>query len=301
MTIYNILRGDSMILQEKMKLVKFSPSEKTVINFILDKQELIDNYSTTQIADETYTTPSILIRIAKKFGFSGYSAFKKAYLKEVRYLKTNFQHLDANKPFNKTDTIMTIANKITQLKQESLNDTLSLIHHDSLQEAIHLLEKSNRIRVFTVSNLAFQAEEFVFKMRHIGKQAETFSLSNTLYQEAVMSTSGDCAICLSYSGESNELLTTMNYLKENNIPIIAITSIVINSLSNLSDITLQMTTREKSYTKIGSFTSLESISLLLDILYACFFALSYDTNYTFKTTVSKITEHREIDNRIIKD
>ncbi len=40
---------------------------------------------------------------------------------------------------------MNIANKITQLKTESLNDTLSLIHHDTLQKAVRALQKSNTV------------------------------------------------------------------------------------------------------------------------------------------------------------
>ena len=36
--------------------------------------------------------------------------------------------------------------------------------------------------------------------------------------------SDECAICLSYSGETPTLLKTANFLKENKVPIIAITS-----------------------------------------------------------------------------
>mgnify|MGYP001364827308 FL=1 len=165
-----------MLLQEKMKNTKFSPSEEIVIDFILTKQERIKDYSTTMIAGETYTSPSLLVRISKKLGFSGYNNFKNAFLEEVQYLHKSHLNIDANQPFLKTDSIMNIANKITQLKTESLNDTLSLIHHDTLQKAVRALQKSNTVKVFGVSNLSFPAEEFVFKLRHIGKNAEVFVL-----------------------------------------------------------------------------------------------------------------------------
>ena len=158
-----------MLLQEKMKNTKFSPSEEIVIDFILTKQERIKDYSTTMIAGETYTSPSLLVRISKKLGFSGYNNFKNAFLEEVQYLHKSHLNIDANQPFLKTDSIMNIANKITQLKTESLNDTLSLIHHDTLQKAVRALQKSNTVKVFGVSNLSFPAEEFVFKLRRIVK------------------------------------------------------------------------------------------------------------------------------------
>lgn len=290
-----------MLLQEKMKNLKFSHSERIVLDFILEKQELIEEYSTTMIAGETYTSPSILIRISKKLGFNGWNELKKAFLGEVDYLKTNFKDLDANNPFTKQDAIMNIANKITQIRIESAKDTLSLIHHDSLQKSLRILSKSSEVKVFTISNLTFLGEEFVHKLRHIGKKSEIYPTQNMMYQEAVMTSSKDCAICISYSGESPELLAVVNYLKINQVPVIAITSLGDNSLSRLADVTLHVTTREKSYSKIAGFTSIESISLILDILYSCLFATEYEKHYNFKIKLSQITETRQITNQIIQE
>ena len=54
-----------MLLQERMKIYPFSNSERIIIHYILEKKELIEDYSTKMIADETYTSPSTLIRISK--------------------------------------------------------------------------------------------------------------------------------------------------------------------------------------------------------------------------------------------
>ncbi len=290
-----------MLLQEKMKNGDFSPSERIVVDFILSKQELIENYTTTAIAGETYTSPSILVRISKKLGFNGYNALKKAFLEEVLYLKQNFSDLDANLPFSQKDSITDIAAILTKLKQESLNDTLSLIRRDSLQKAVLLMQKASVIKVFAVSNLTFLAEEFVHKLRHAGIRAETFSNSNALLQEAKMCTPGECAVCISYSGETPELICAAKYLKQNHVPIVAVSSVGENSLTRLGNVVLHVATREKSYSKIGAFTSLESISLILDILYGCLFRTDYNKHYAYKTELSKATEFRMIDNAIIRD
>lgn len=54
--------------------------------------------------------------------------------------------------FTKVDNIMTIASKIATLKQEAIEDTLSLITHDDLQHAIRIIQKSSAIHLFAVSN-----------------------------------------------------------------------------------------------------------------------------------------------------
>ncbi|WP_321382919.1 MurR/RpiR family transcriptional regulator [uncultured Enterococcus sp.] len=290
-----------MLLLEKIELTRFSPTEKMVVDFMLEKRESIEKYSTTMIAGETYTSPSLLSRIAKKLDFKGWSELKKEFLNEIAYLDSNFKNLDANLPFKKSDSIMAITNKVAQLKIESLKDTLTLIHHDSLQKAIRLIETHDTVKIFCLSNLIFLGEEFVFKMRHINKKAEIYPIQNTMFQEAVMTTNKDCAIFISYSGESDPLFKTVQLLKRNKVPIIAITSIGDNQLSRLADITLHVTTREKSFSKVAGFSSIESISLVLDALYSCYFAINFEENYEYKIKLAQATELRQIDNQIVRE
>ncbi|MFL4358858.1 MurR/RpiR family transcriptional regulator [Streptococcus uberis] len=59
-----------MFINEKIELSAFSPSEQKVVDFILKEKEHISEWSTSQIAKETYTSKSTLVRIAQKLGFS---------------------------------------------------------------------------------------------------------------------------------------------------------------------------------------------------------------------------------------
>ena len=291
-----------MLLQEQMKQDIFSYNERIIIDFILEKQEKIKDYSTKMIGDETYTAPSTIIRIAHKLGFQGWSDLKEAYLDEVIYLNNHFQEIDPNYPFTNQDTMMQIAHKITQLHIESAKDTASLIHHDTLQKAIQILRKANVVKVFAIANLNFIGEEFVFKLNRIHKKAYIEPVQDNQFQDAIMTTSDECAICLSYSGETPTLLKTANFLKENKVPIIAITSLGKNSLSDLATVTLNVSTREKSFSKIAGFTSLESMNIVLNILYSCLFSLNYQVNLDYKINVAKRVElNREIDNEVIEE
>lgn len=137
-----------MLLKEQMKAYPFSHNERVIIDYILDKQINIKDYSVKMIADATFTSPSTLIRISKKLGFQGWVEFKDAYLEEANYLNSHFCNIDSNLPFSNQDSIMTIASKIVNLHIESAKDTLSLFQHDSLQKAVRILHQSKEIRVF---------------------------------------------------------------------------------------------------------------------------------------------------------
>jgi len=291
-----------MLLREKMQSIRLSNNEKAIIDFVLEKEELIKDYTINMIAEETYTSPSTLIRVAKKLGFNGWHELKESYLKELKYLMSHFVDLDANYPFSKNDSIMKIANKIRQLHTESCQDTLELLMHDDLQKAIRLIDKCQNLHIFAIGNLCYAGEEFAYKMNRINKRTYTPTTQSTLFHDAAMLTKKDCAICISYSGETADMIETVRYLKQNNVPIIAITSLGDNSLSNVADVVLRISTREKSVSKIAAYVSLESISLILDILYSCYFSLKYDENIDYKLKVAKRVEsNRRIDNKIISE
>lgn len=291
-----------MLLREQMKHIHFSNSETIIIDYILEKNELIKNYSIKTIAKETYTSPSTMIRISKKLGFSGWNEFKEAFIEETEYLKRHFTDIDANIPFTDKDTIMKIASKIVNLHQESVMDTLSLIQHDNLQRAVQILKRSRNIHVFAIANLNYAGEEFVFKLNRIHKNAYINPTQDNMFQNALMATQDECAVCISYSGETPTLLKTAHFLKRNQVPIIAITSLGTNSLSTIADVTLNITTREKSFSKIANFSSLASINIILDILYSCLFSLNYQKNLDYKLKIAKeIETNRIIDNEIISE
>lgn len=136
-----------MLLKERMMIYPFSPSEKIIVDYILEKENKIKNSSTKMIADETYTSPSTLVRISKKLGYNGWNDFKSAYFEEVDYLNTHFQDIDPNFPFTNQDTIMNIAGKIADRHIESAKDTLSLMKHNDLQKAVQILRQADAVRV----------------------------------------------------------------------------------------------------------------------------------------------------------
>lgn len=291
-----------MLLTEKMQQYPFSPSEKTIIQFLLDKQERIEVFSVKQIAEVTFTAPSSLIRIAHKLGFSGWKTFKKAFIKEIEYLHSHFQYVNANIPFHKGESLLDIASKITYLHTESAKDTIQLIDYQQLEKAVHYIVHAKEIKVFAIANLNFIAQEFTFKCNRIGIKASVTYVQDIMFHDALLCDASTCAICLSYSGETPHLLEVVEELKKRNVPIIALTSIGTNHLSSLADCVLHLSTREKSYSKIGAFTSLESFSLVLDILYSCVFSYHYDENLQYKIDTAKQVEtKRIIDNQIITE
>ncbi|PFT65985.1 MurR/RpiR family transcriptional regulator [Bacillus cereus] len=288
-----------MLLIEKMKEDIFSSSESEIIVYLFKQRENIKDKTTKQISKETYTHPSTLIRIAKKLGYSGWVELKNSFLGEIEYLNSHFSSIDANYPFDDRDSIMTVANKMALLNQTTISDTLSLLNHNDLQRATNMLDEAAHIKVFSMYHNLLICHDFKSKMNRIGKHVSLCTVDP--HFEAVNSNTETCAIVISYSGESEDIVGLLPFLKRKKVPVIALTSIGENTLTKYADCILRITTREKLYSKIGSFSSNESICFLLDLLYACVFSEDYKNNLEYKIRISKYFDHRKSSNKVMQE
>ena len=280
-----------MLIQERLERCELSVSERAAADFILKEKLNIRDMTTREIAQASFSSPSTLVRIAHKMNFRGWNELKEALLKEEEYLQTHFSDIDANLPFKKSDSIMSVAAKIAVLKKESIDDTLSLITHDDLRKAVSLLNQASSINIFAVSNNALICQEFQHNMSRIGKRVEVCSLQGEFAYTAWLAEPSSCALIISYSGETPILIKAAKILKEHQIPTVLITNIGENSLLPMADCVLHICTREKLYSKIASFSTDASIEYLLDVLYSCIFRLDYDEYLQMKIRSAQEIEH----------
>ena len=196
-----------MLLIDKLtNKVDFSKSEIIIADFIIQLGEKIKNYSARSIAKETYTSPATVLNLCKKIGIEGFDNFKRAYLSEIEYLNQQFGAVDPNLPFDQGDTIFKIANKMGSLYEETIKDTLSLLHHDLFQKAVQLLNNNNNIHIYSYGTALNIAESFKEKMMKIGKNVYITNNLNYQRYEVNCIPKGDCVIFISYSGETKTLI-----------------------------------------------------------------------------------------------
>lgn len=280
-----------MLLEQKIEnLVDISPSEKIIADYLLEQKLKIKEMSTRDIAKATYTSSSTVVRFSQRLGYSGFNELKDNYISELYYIANHFCQIDPNFPFDQKDSFMNIAGKMSTLVKETIDDSLSLIHHDSLQKAAYLLKNTNRIFLFAIGTSALLGEMFKQKMTRISKTVVTEYLVGEYGFHCHLIEPTDCAILISYTGETPNVIQYAKRLKGKNIPTIIITSLGDNTLKDYSHIVLHISTREKQYSKISTFTSEYSIQFLLDVLYSCYFSLNYDKNLQRKTELSRYEE-----------
>lgn len=279
-----------MLLTEKLEHLPFSNSEQVIVEYILQKKWDIKDQTTAHIAAETFSSKSTLVRMAQRLGFKGWQDFKTAFLDEIHYLQKSQSSIDANLPFQATDSLPQIAHQLATLKQEVIEDTQSLLDFAVLKSAIDLLADAQTIHVFATSNNNLLPLTFQQKMSRIKRDVRVHSLEGEQYFDAYQAQPNSCALLISYSGETTSLLRVTQILHQHQIPIILLTSIGESTISQYATHRLSISTKEKLYSKIATFATDESVLYLLDLLYSGIFALSYEDNLTFKIKAAAFIE-----------
>ncbi|MDO4448171.1 MAG: MurR/RpiR family transcriptional regulator [Lachnospiraceae bacterium] len=256
----------------------FSNSEQTVITYITKHPEQFRTATVKELAQQTYTSASTVIRLYQKLGCKNYNEFRLDYFSAVES-RDSISSIDVNFPFSKDDSFSTVIKNMRQLSVNAIDDTLSLINEQTFQKAVNMLDQALTITVYGVGSNQSLAFDFMMNLLRINKQVHLPMDHQQLVISAASSDpSTQVALIISYTGETFETLEYCRLLKQTKTPMICITNLGNNSISDLCDISLKIVTKEKMFSKIGTFSSKLSIMILLDILYSGIFQKNYDQN-----------------------
>ena len=283
-----------MSLLKKLEIAEnFSESEKSIAQYILQNSEEVLNLSTIQLAKKTYTSPATITRLCQKLDFKGYNDFKISLSANIQYVLSHQDSINANFPFDKNTNITHIVNNIAKLFKESIDETMQLLNQEDLRQSLILLDKAQVIDIYGVSGPLRMASDFQYKMFRIGKDVQIAPMVNEQLFQAARCQKDHCAILVSYSGETEEVIKAAQILKRKKIPMIAITSLGDNKLSAYCQYVLHLDSREQIYNKISTIGSTISIHLIFDILYAGLFSKHFDEALKTKVEADKLIDHRE--------
>ncbi|MGL9730786.1 MurR/RpiR family transcriptional regulator [Enterococcus sp. DIV0756] len=292
-----------MLIHEKLSdQTAMSKIDATIATYFLNQPDSIKKLSGRKMAEELFVAPSTITRFCKKLGYKGYNDFKEAYLSEYEYLQSHFKEIDPNHPFHSKDSTWTIANRVCQLYTETVADTLAIQNYEFMEKAVRLIDRSNKIYIYSAGNHINLANHFKNKMLEIGRSVEVIQRFDLAFYSINYADSNDCFLFISYSGETNDVIRVLNELKGKNIPTLALTSYGDNTLSESVDVALKISTREKLINNSGNFSSDLSVMYLLDMLFANVFSKNHQNIWRKRNAIAKsYQKYRYSTNPLIQD
>ena len=212
------------IISQLTKADKFNGSEKQLADYILKNKESVINQSIQSLATATFSSTSTIVRLCRKIGLKGYKDFKIKLSAELQQHYNDISAVNPDFPFTEDDSNKEIAQKLLELMQTSLKQTSELLTNDLLEHAVRDIFQSRKLGIFAYGDTYISALSFQNKLMKINLNANLPSLTEESKFMAANYTKNDCAILISYSGQSKNTYQLAQILRLNGVKIIAITS-----------------------------------------------------------------------------
>lgn len=258
----------------------FSSTEREIAEIILKNPAMVVDQSIHELARNTFSSASTIVRLCHHTGFSGYKEFRKAVTYELAQREQTRKTDRAE--IGQTDSIADIIDKITYQNILSLEETRELLDVQVLKDAVELLRRARVIYLFGLGASLCAAKDAYLKFLRLNRLAVINEDWHSQLLQAKNATSEDLALVISYSGATEEIIACIKELKKNNTPVVAITRCVPSPVSEMADLKLYTAANESLF-RSGAMSSRISQLNLVDILYTAL------ANETYENTVDQLT------------
>ncbi len=225
---------------------KLTNSEQKVFTYIYANQQKVIKMKINDLAKETFTSKTVIINLAQKLGFEGFSDLKY-------YLKSNN---------NSEDDIKVLEDLQYGLKQ-NIEKTFVVIEADLYKKVSREVMEAKTVYVFARGTSKAAGYYLNHLLLTLGIKCIFVKDYNLLTLVGNTLESDELVILISLSGNTEKILEVANISKVKGCKTIGITSFGNNELSKISDYTLHCvssnteTKFNDSISRIGMFIVIE--------------------------------------------
>lgn len=234
-----------------------SKSDQAISNYLIENMDSAARLSIQEFAKNTKVSTATISRFAKKIGFDSFQDLKLAIHSTEKFKSDNFFS-----ELSPEDSYKDILAKNFTSNISSLNATLQLIESDTLDKVMNILLSTKTCGFFGLGGS--NAVALIAYHKFLRMPLQTVYQQDFHYQQMLASklTEKDCAFVISHTGKNKDTLKIVDILKNNHVPVIAITSFANSALVKKSDLALISISEEISFRPEAVASTVSQISLL---------------------------------------
>lgn len=275
-------------LQVRLREVRDSctRTERGIVDFIRTHPEQVVSMTVRELATQTYSSTSSVMRVCKAVGLKGYRELRIALLLEIADASRGSRHKEGT--LTKNDTIDEIVSKVITNSIKSFEDTEKLIDVQEIEKVAHLINSAGRVLLFGMGSSSLVAEDLLLKLLRLDKTCLHHADAHSQLLMAHNSRPDDLAILFSYSGRTVEMIDCLHALKSNKTTAVAITRLGGSPISAEADICLNVAANESLF-RSGAMSSRLTQLAVVDVIYTTFASINFErsTEMLKKTYIHK--------------
>lgn len=253
-----------MLMQKLKYMSNLTTQEQAIIDYILEKPELVFTCTAHELAQITYTSASTVVRLCKKLGFNGYPGFQLQLALEYHPQKPEEQTQDI--AMAKGNSLPSIIEEVPYLYNQSLELTKASFDLAQLQRIAEWIQGAERVDIYGTNTNYYVAEETSAKWNEIGIHAFAHNNANLHYLLNNSKHKPTVSFLISNTGINASMIEAANILQSHGNKIVAVTSDGNSPLAALCDEVL-LSYGYMQQMRLSKITSVISVKYIFDVLY----------------------------------
>lgn len=218
-------------------MLQLSKGQKLIANYVLEHYEKAVYLTAAKLGTIVGVSESTVVRFANELGYDGYPKFQEALEELVKSRLTAMQRLEVT-----TDrlSMQHILKSVLQTDEEKIRYTREQIDEVAFDQAVEKILKAKTIYILGVRSSAGLAQFLGFYFNIIFDNIKLVSTNSAseMFEVIHRISEKDVIIGISFPRYSKRVLKALEFAKNKEAKVIAITDSYISPLSSYSDYTL---------------------------------------------------------------
>jgi len=212
-----------MLERIKASLPSLAPAEQRVGKLVLADPRAFANLPVTELADRSHVSKPTVVRFCRSMGYDGLSDFKLKLAGSVSE-GVPFIHRSVDVDDKTSDIAVKVIDNTVAAFLKYRNDVSSFALEHAAQALAETQKTGRRIEFYGVGNSGIVAQDAQHKFFRLGVNAIAYSDGHMQVMSASMLRPGDCAVIISNSGRTRDLMDACDIAKKQGATTIVITA-----------------------------------------------------------------------------
>mmetsp|Transcript_18060 Transcript_18060/g.43067 ORF Transcript_18060/g.43067 Transcript_18060/m.43067 type:complete len:310 (-) Transcript_18060:2431-3360(-) len=217
--------GGAMSILERVKaaLPALPPAEQRVARLLLADARSFASLPVSELADRSHVSKPTVVRFCRSVGYDGLADFKLKLAGSVNE-GVPFVHRAVDEDDKPADIIVKVVDNAVAALLHYRNDAASHAFDRAIDALADAARHGKRIEFYGVGNSGIVAQDAQHKFFRLGVNTVATSDGHVQLMSATMLQQGDCAVIISNSGRSRDLLDAAEIARKKGATIIIITA-----------------------------------------------------------------------------
>jgi len=212
-----------MLERIKASLPSLAPAEQRVGKLVLADPRAFANLPVTELADRAHVSKPTVVRFCRSMGYDGLSDFKLKLAGSVSE-GVPFIHRSVDVDDKTSDVAVKVIDNTVAAFLKYRNDASSFALEHAAQALAETHKTGRRIEFYGVGNSGIVAQDAQHKFFRLGVNCIAYSDGHMQVMSASMLQPGDCAVIISNSGRTRDLMDACDIAKKRGATTIVITA-----------------------------------------------------------------------------